>query len=400
MTLFQKPLGSLTPDGTRFSLRGKKKNKQNEASQPRNVDGNSSSGQGKSLPYEIPNCRLFQLPREIRDQIWEYILAQNFIHVGNPSTKKVTHIVCRALISDRLAHAMYPFQEVDEAQWDEYRKKLPSGQAIADYRIKDKRLQYHDFRHSFCFAESWRFAKAINPPYPPKVQEAIRESQLSLTIMRTCRAIYAETLPLLWMHNSFGFAKSVTFEEFVSPRMNAASPRAIIQRTSLRHLAIKPENTVLILTQSESWNRRKVHSTAWSQTLKLLPNLSSVYLTARFDLSWEETEAIWCRGELATPIDPKTSIEIIDDLLDKPALADFCVHIEGIEVWRSRADGGSHTAYGCDELYLDLAELLHRRVMSHGTKTSDKLRDRLELDKQQLEHRRITWENWQMARSP
>ena len=297
---------------------------------------------------------------------------------------------------------MYPFQEVDEAQWNEYRKKLPPGQSEVDYKIKDKRLRHHDFRHSFCFAESWRFAKAIKPPYTPKVQEAIRESQLSLTIMCTCRAIYAETLPLLWTYNTFGFAKSVTFKEFVSPRMDAVSPRTIIQRTSLRHIAIKPENTIMILSQSESWKPTKIITTTWSRTLKLLPNLASVYLTARFDLSWQETEAIWCRGELATPMDAKPPIEIIDYLLDKPALVDFCVHIEGIEVWRSWTDDGSDifSTDGCDELYLDLAELLQRRVMSHSTKPSNRLGDKLELDKQQLEQRRMTWEDWQLGLFP
>ena len=69
MTFFLKPLRSLTSDA-KFSLRGgKRKKKQPEASQPPNVDGNPLPSQFNSQPYEIPSCRLFQLPREIRDQI-------------------------------------------------------------------------------------------------------------------------------------------------------------------------------------------------------------------------------------------------------------------------------------------------------------------------------------------
>ncbi|MCJ1333010.1 hypothetical protein MMC10_009704 [Thelotrema lepadinum] len=396
MNSIQDRFNSLRQDA-RISLRkGKKKKGGTEASRSVDVYEKHSSNAIKSLPYEIPNCRLFKLPREIRDNIWEYVLAQNFIHVGNPSTKKVSHIVCRALISDRLAHAMYPYAEVDEAHWNRYRRKLPPGQSEVDYRIKDKRLRHHDFRHSFCFADSWRFAKAINPPYDPKVQEAIREAQLSLTIMRTCRAIYAETLPLVWTYNSFGFAKSDTFFSFMELRTD-------FQRDSLRHLAIKPESTIQILYQSESWKFCTSFS-KWSRALKLLPNLVSVYLTARFDLSWEETEAIWCRGELATPVDARTPIEIVDDLLGKPALVDFRAHVESVEVWHGWTDEGADLAStdGCKELYMDLAELLRRRVLmgnifqSSGSGSGNGLN----LDKQQLEHRKTTWEDWQMGRYP
>ena len=382
-------------DDLRHVLKPVKKQSQGQALDHRKETKNT---RGERKDYHSPDCILFNLPREIRDRIWEHVLGGRLIHIGNPSARKITHVLCRAPISNLQAHAMYPFSDSDKELWDTLPKSLPPGQDYIDDSVKDSRNRYHNFRHSTCFSNSWRLARVARPHDPPdhSVQKAIREEQVSLTVLRTCRAVYAEASRVLWAGNSFAFGKSTTFLSF-------AGTRAPVQRDLLRHLALKTEQTISILTAAElaKSTHKQIRGSPWSRALKLLPNLASVYLTARYDLTWEVVRAMWCHGELITPVGAGNEIEIIDDLAEKPRLAEVCLHVEGIEVGSLYFEQ-SLRMHACDELQEDLQELLQRRMRwrrsaargdrEHGMQVALDAFAKLELDDAELERRQASWE--------
>ena len=102
-----------------------------------------------------------------------------------------------------------------------------------------------------------------------------------------------------------------------------------------------------------------------------------------------------------TPIGPGGGIEIIDALVEKPAMTNFHPRAENIEIWD--VDGGGPFILPSENKMLcrDLEELLQKRVMSHKNKQNTvsggggdpdpNACRKLELNSKQLEERRAIW---------
>ena len=334
------------------------------------------------------------LPLEIREAIWKEVLGGRLIHICNPSAWKITHVVCRAPISNTQAQLLYPFPRPDEDDlwwrheqesaspphlptWDWYSHKLSAAAAanddedeganddIGNDNNRDPKLRSHNYRHALCFSDSWILARTalISPSEEPDtlLQEKVAEVQLSLTVLRTSRAVHAEASRALWSGNDFSFGKSTTFHNFVLAR----SP---VQLEMLRHLSLRTERPLPVLAPDELANTTytAVQGSFWSKALALLPNLNTLFLAARYELTWQVARAVWCEGRLVTPdVNPAVkearAIELVDDLPYRPRLRSVCLHVEAIEVG-DLYYAHSLRKYRCDQLRDSLQELLRRRI--------------------------------------
>lgn len=162
-------------------------------------------------------------------------------------------------------------------------------------------------------------------------RETIARAQLSLAAMRTCRAVYAEMSRLLWSCNIFMFAKAQFFKGFVESRTQ-------VQRDWIRHLVLRPLHHIYFASvPSPHWDARNYPGLSkdpgWTEALIRLPNLVSVYLTARYEMTVEDIEAMWCSRELVDKTGKTATLDIIDALAAKSTLVRFYPDVVDITVW-------------------------------------------------------------------
>ena len=386
---------------------------------------------GSPNPAATLASPLFRLPRELRDRIWEYVLAGHLLHVVSPSlkSKKAVHVVCRADISDVLANALGAARDntdaIDRGYWDRCRGRLPPGQGAVDYDIQDKRLRVHGYRHSYCFADAWALAGpnndaanawlSQNSPAKARGRAADRNAsrrarlegparsvQVPLAVMRTCRAVYREAFERLWSGNSFAFARRWTTYRFLSGRTH-------FQAEGIRHIAVRIEHIMTLQSQLNAANpaNRNIYdvTNTWVDALELLPNLVSVYLSAVYEVDLTQLESLWCRYAPLEGGKEAGQVAIIDHLAAKPALTAFWPNVEAIVV-RPRAHGSSAASpmIRIDGLKHDLEQWLRRRVL-HGKAKNGRTylcecddsagsSCSVHFDDQQLEHRTNAFEEW------
>ena len=206
-------------------------------------------------PTATTNSPLLILPREIRDQIFNYLIGSQTLHICNPEAKNITHSVCKASESERdarLAHRL---------GWE------PN---------EDRRLRSYTYRHSLCFSLGWK---------RPSTRSSF---QLSLSLLRVSQQVYQEASYLLWTSNLFLFSKPETFTGFISAR--SREHRALIRRVGIR-----PQAPLCGAVLSNE-KRGLYDDSLWVSGLEQLTGLSTLFLSLQVNLPESALKA-WFTGE-------------------------------------------------------------------------------------------------------
>ena len=409
----------------------------------------------------LPSSRLLLLPREIRDQIWSYVLCgdgdgnnnDELVHIVNlapdsldPREGSITHVLCRAPISDVLAQAMDPYDAAykNRPHWDAYRRRLPPGQSHVDWLrapflheqglVRNRRYLHHvrqyvrewGLHHRGCYKDAFEWTGGDYRP-EPQLRPPPRR-QLRLSVMRTCRTVYAETFAALWGGTCFALSSSSACD-FVAGRTR-------LQAESIRHVALRTDRWLTLAGRTWEAGRLQMAdqrhlmpdsmlNVRLAEAFAALPNLESVYLAAGFVLTRKEAEAVWLRGklefhgeyedssawegpeEVCRSGDPEY-VSVVDDIAAKPKLVFFHGTVERICVPLPPDRVYPPAMTPLPELRQDLADLLCRRILhgkgrrsgggyrcgcSGGARTCCSL----DLDEGQMEARRRTWESWATA---
>lgn len=196
-----------------------------------------------------PNCDLLQrLPPEIRQMIWGYVFGSEAIHLVNMKDK-IRHVRCSSGSKPSLTH---------------HRHCCPL--TPARWRVYDGRISGHS-------------DSLLYPHTHKRLPDNLSNSGAAL--LRTCRAIYAETADMLYQNATFDVDDLYTFIAFakaVGPYHLAAIRSLTVQWTPMWQPLTGKDHTSSIYAHTHS-------DALWTQFWALvssLPSLQSLYVS--FDL--------------------------------------------------------------------------------------------------------------------
>ncbi|MCJ1328922.1 hypothetical protein MMC10_005599 [Thelotrema lepadinum] len=190
---------------------------------------------------------LLNLPPEVRLQIWELCLGQNYIHVseepegtikfGNDRPDSpITHRICRLGGSDFAVHDNFctstdsPIGILTRHGPKKVRTRriIPPGQQFAEGPEQSKSPFWVSKGRYLYMSRHW---SCLHPKDHDLVKFNHKNKQIDLGLMRTCKLIYCETFETVWSHNTFAFEYGDVFSRFIEDRTND-------QRQALRHLVL------------------------------------------------------------------------------------------------------------------------------------------------------------------
>lgn len=157
-----------------------------------------SDMQGSMRPIYETNqeSRLLSLPAEIRNQIFEYVLGNNTVHVWGPAQGSMKLRADRKL---RRSVCLRDETEEEDADWLKTRVK---------HETAATEQPSYDARHANCKLRC--SAKEL------KVPKIAATDKLDLGLLLTCRQIHNEACLLPYQLNTFSFVSVIDLEAFVS----------------------------------------------------------------------------------------------------------------------------------------------------------------------------------------
>ncbi|OCL14808.1 hypothetical protein AOQ84DRAFT_230289 [Glonium stellatum] len=130
---------------------------------------------------------LLRLPAEVRNQIYEYALSRELVHVdvqGKESSREVCHWLCSAVISEQEAY--------DQSQ-------------VPLEIHHDDQIPLYSTRHERCVKPTSRRGSLGR-----------RQKVLHMELLRSCKQVYQETALLPYTHNTFSFSSPDALTCFIS----------------------------------------------------------------------------------------------------------------------------------------------------------------------------------------
>lgn len=194
-----------------------------------------------------PNCSLLQrLPLEIRHMIWGYVFGSETIHLVNVKDK-IRHVRCSSGSQSSLTH---------------HRHCCPL--TPARWRV---------------FGVSGHSDSLLYPHTHHALLESLSDSGAAL--LRTCRAIYAETANILYRYSNFDVDDLYTFIAFaktIGPYHLGAIRRLTVQWTPMWQPLTGKDHTSSVYAHTHS-------DALWTQFWALVSSLPSLqYLDLSLDL--------------------------------------------------------------------------------------------------------------------
>jgi hypothetical protein len=217
----------------------------------------------------------------------------------------------------------------------------------------------------------------------PKAVETIHNEQLSLAMMRTCRAMYVEAFESLWSHNTFLFAKGRSFAQFVSERSQK-------QKAAIRHIAIKSEHALKLRGSRDSVVISDPYpsTTGYVDNIGKLMALDTAFITSAFEADEGVLEKLWCDGKLEIS---KNGFEVIDQLRRIPTLRVVNLHIR--DLWHSIPPQKTVTLVRNGQIKTELSQLLEKAAIGQKHRKGSRIL-KLDLTEDELIHRREQWDNY------
>jgi len=235
--------------------------------QARNDSNGPSSGANTA-------SRLLQLPAELRNQIYEFVLGGQLIHIRCRDDLDLPF--SKPILSRQLCIAK-------ETELEAYKKFKVSDQHPGSgppYSIGNC-----EDRHSTCEHELW--------------------SKLSPTILRTCRQIYREARLVPYHANTFSFTSADTLDQFVTSLIP-------VQKLAIRSLHLD-------MMFDDEYDRREYNECLKNTVVEGLPRLRDVHLCLelRFDgdlhllKDMAENKDKWIYGLLALQMLPLQTVTVV-----------------------------------------------------------------------------------------
>ena len=170
-----------------------------------------ASNTKKVVRLDQADSPLFQLPPELRNITWRYLLGDQFLHLSYPleNRSRFCYSICHRKTSECSA----------ESQFFESKLRTETRRAVELFHLSNR-------RHSSCVKELERQERlsrfSLGPEPGDRLSSAWRYWQdtrenssetprLDVAILRTCWRSYAEAQTLLFSTNTFSFRDGGAF---------------------------------------------------------------------------------------------------------------------------------------------------------------------------------------------